>query len=68
MASRRLKVYIKPNGDVEISVEGVKGRECVKLTEFLEKGLGEITARKLKPAYYEKVECVNDYETTRPRI
>ena len=54
MASRELKVYIKPNGDIEISVEGVKGHECVKLTEFLERELGEVTARKLKPAYYEK--------------
>jgi hypothetical protein len=54
MASKKIKIYIKPNGDVEISVEGVKGRECVKLTEFLERDLGEVTARKLKPAYYEK--------------
>ena len=54
MESKELKVYIKPNGDVEISVEGVKGNECVRLTEFLEKGLGEVTTRELKPAYYEK--------------
>lgn len=54
MASKKLKVYIKPNGDVEISVEGVKGHECIRLTEFLEEGLGEVTARELKPAYYEE--------------
>jgi hypothetical protein len=50
----QVKVYIQPNGEVEVSVEGVKGTQCIKLTEFLEKELGEVTARELKPAYYEK--------------
>ena len=50
----QVKVYIQPDGEVEISEEGVKGNQCIKLTEFLEKELGEVTARKLKPAYREK--------------
>jgi len=53
-----LKIYIQPNGEVEISVEGVKGNQCVKLTEFLEKGLGEVVIKELKPAYYEKATVV----------
>jgi acylphosphatase len=53
-----VKVYIRPNGEVEISVEGVKGNQCVKLTEFLEKELGEVTTRELKPTYYEKATVV----------
>jgi acylphosphatase len=51
----QIKIYIRPDGEVEISVEGVKGRECTKLTEFLERELGEVTDKELKPAYYERV-------------
>ena len=51
----QIKVHIQPNGEVEISVEGVKGSQCLKLTEFLERELGEVTAKELKPAYYERV-------------
>jgi hypothetical protein len=50
----QIKVRIQPNGEVEISVEGVKGNQCVKLTDFLERELGEATSKELKPSYYEK--------------
>ena len=48
-----IKVYIQPDGEVELSVEGVKGKQCLKLTEFLEQTLGKVTDREFKPAYYE---------------
>jgi acylphosphatase len=54
----QIKVYIRPDGEVEISVEGVKGRECTKLTEFLERELGEVTDKELKPAYYERATVI----------
>ena len=51
----QIKVYIQADGEVEISVEGIKGSQCLKLTEFLERDLGEVTDREFKPAYYEQV-------------
>ena len=49
-----IKIFIRPSGEVEVSVDGVMGESCIKLTEFLEKALGEVANRDLKSAYYEK--------------
>ena len=53
----QIKVRIRPNGEVEIDVEGVQGEACLKLTEFLEEALGEVVAREMTSEYYIKVKA-----------
>jgi hypothetical protein len=50
-----IKVYIHPNGEVKVAVAGVKGDQCLKLTEFLEQALGHVTEREMTPEFYETV-------------
>ena len=50
--SAKIHVKIKPDGNVDIWVEGVKGKKCLKLTEFLEEALGEIASKELTTDYY----------------
>jgi hypothetical protein len=52
---KKLTITIQPDGKVEIAVEGVKGQSCVKLTEFLEEALGEVTKRDKTSEFYAKV-------------
>lgn len=49
-----IEYLIKPNGEVEIKVKGVKGLECVKLTEPLQSKLGEVTEQTKTSEYYEE--------------
>lgn len=46
------RVYIHPNGEVKIEVDGVKGKQCLPLTKFLEDALGTVEERDLKSEYY----------------
>lgn len=49
-----LKIEIRPDGSVEILVEGYKGPDCEKLTKFLEEELGSVAERKHTEEYYEQ--------------
>jgi hypothetical protein len=51
-----MEITIGTDGEVKLEVKGAKGRECLGLTEFLEKGLGEVTERKMKQDIYENRE------------
>lgn len=48
------EITIGPNGEIQIEVKGTKGKSCVELTAFLERALGEVTSRDLKPEYYQQ--------------
>lgn len=41
---KKIKVKIDTSGNIQIAVEGVKGRACKDLTKGLEKALGRVTA------------------------
>ena len=55
MAQREeFEIVIGPDGDIRIEVKGGDGKSCLELTEFLEKALGEVKTRELKPEYYQQ--------------
>jgi len=49
---RDILITIGPDGDVQISVEGVAGKGCVDFTKFLEDELGDVTERTHTSEYY----------------
>ncbi len=61
--SAKIHVKIKPDGDVEIWVEGVKGKRCLNLTKSLEESLGEVISKEFTTEYYmEEMEEENKLE------
>ena len=48
-----ISIEIKPNGEVELKVDGVKGASCMDLTKFLEEALGEVVDRQHTSEYFE---------------
>jgi len=40
-----IRVVVERDGKVTISTEGVNGPQCLNLTEFLERGLGDVVKR-----------------------
>jgi hypothetical protein len=50
---KEIKLKVMPDGEVKIEVRGVKGDECLKLTEFLENQLGLVVKREKTPEYYQ---------------
>jgi len=59
---KEMKIKILPDGYVEIKdIKGVTGNECLELTEYIEKELGEIMKREFAQEY-EKKEFVVDCE------
>ena len=53
MAKQELEIIISPSGEIQISVNGMKGNKCVDLTKSLEEALGQRLQQTLKPEYYE---------------
>lgn len=58
-----IKLKIMPDGEVRIEVTGVKGQQCLELTELLEKELGLEVKHQLTSEFYEVVE-----ETTKVQV
>ena len=49
-----LKFTIRQDGTVLEEVIGAEAGECLTITESIEKRLGNIETRELKPEYYQK--------------
>ncbi len=50
MDIQEIEVLIAPDGQAQVRVQGVRGRDCLSLTEGLERLLGgEILAREMRP-------------------
>ena len=60
-----LRIYIHGNGEVKVEVEGVKGDQCLQLTQFLEEALGTVTERELKSEYYRVAETLPQVQKLR---
>ncbi len=61
MAKKRdIVIEIGPDGEVQISVEGVAGGDCLDFTKFLEDELGEVTERTHTSEYYQEEEEVEE--------
>lgn len=55
-----ITLLIPPGGDVNIDVEGVKGKACLDITKSIQDALGgDITSQKKKPDFFDK-ETVKD--------
>lgn len=61
MAKKRdIVIEIGPDGEVQISVEGVAGGDCLDFTKFLEDELGDVTERVHTNEYYQQEEEVEE--------
>lgn len=47
--SKSITLTIKPDGSTNVDVSGFQDGSCLKATEDLEKALGKVEERKLKP-------------------
>ena len=59
MSSQRTEITIRisPDGSqVQKSVKGIKGQDCVGATKFLEEGLGLVTNTEYTPEYHQAKE------------
>ena len=54
MSEQTIKFSIRQDGTVTEEVIGVKGTQCIDLTESIESKLGNIQWRKETPDYYQK--------------
>lgn len=53
MAKKRdIIITIGPDGNVQLTVEGVAGPDCIDFTKFLEDELGDVTERTHTSEYY----------------
>lgn len=49
-----IKVVVEKSGELNMEVRGVKAGQCIQLTGFLERELGEVTERQKTGGYYSK--------------
>ena len=57
MAKKRdIIITIGPDGNIQLTVEGVAGSDCVDFTRFLEEELGDVTEREFTSDYYKAEE------------
>lgn len=49
---KRITVRVKPDGKVEVSVDGLKGSSCSDATKAIEKALGATTSDKRTPDFF----------------
>ena len=47
---------IDEDGNITITVEGVKGQDCTKITRELEEAFGIVTDREFTSEYYQQAE------------
>ncbi len=59
-----LKFTVRQDGTVLEEVIGVVGPNCEKLTETIEKRLGNLSYREVKPEYYQTSEVKNTQDVT----
>ena len=65
-----IRVVVERDGKVTISTEGVNGPQCLNLTEFLERGLGDVVKRQKTRDFYRSVRLtqrnhINQEDTSR---
>lgn len=54
MENQEVKIIISKDGKIQMEVDGVKGKKCIDITDDIEKILGSVQERKLKPSYYDE--------------
>ncbi|MBN1626105.1 MAG: DUF2997 domain-containing protein [Deltaproteobacteria bacterium] len=51
--NKEIKVIIEKDGKVTFEVQGVRGSQCLNLTESLEQGIGDVIERRKKGEFYQ---------------
>ncbi len=62
---QEIEFVIRPDGTVEEKVTGVSGPDCEKVTEAVERALGDVTKRDHTPDYYDQSQGTDEAVTTR---
>mmetsp|Transcript_10173 Transcript_10173/g.18317 ORF Transcript_10173/g.18317 Transcript_10173/m.18317 type:complete len:105 (+) Transcript_10173:366-680(+) len=52
--NEEIEVIISQEGDVQLVVRGVKGEECIKLTEEIQEALGIVVSQEKTSEFYQK--------------
>ena len=60
---KQIEYVIKPDGTVEERVSGIDGPDCEKVTEAIEKALGEVVEREHTSDYYESGQSTGDTQS-----
>ena len=55
MDMQELEIQVDRDGNVTVHVKGVKGEECLALTNSIEDALGRVTDRSLTHEHYENL-------------
>lgn len=61
---QEIEIVIKPDGTVEEKVTGVAGPACEKVTEAIERALGDVVKRDRRPDYYNQPQGTDETVTT----
>jgi hypothetical protein len=61
---QEIEIVIKPDGTVEEKVTGVSGPDCEKVTEAIERALGDVVKRDHTPDYYNPSQSTDESVTT----
>ena len=64
MPQQQIKFNIRQDGTVTEEVSGVIGNECENITRTIEKKLGSLTYREVKPEYYNNVTLQHNQDET----
>lgn len=59
MAQREFDLIIGPDGRVELSVQGYKGKGCLEAMKIFQEVVGELQAQNLTAEYYAPEEDVH---------
>jgi hypothetical protein len=62
---QEIEIVIKPDGTVEERVTGMAGSSCEKVTESIERALGDVIKREHTPDYYNQSQGTDETVTTR---
>ncbi len=55
MGMQSVTYIIKPDGKIEIDVEGVQGSDCKEITKKVEERLGKVESVEFKASYYQGI-------------
>lgn len=67
--SKKLKIRLLPNGEIQMETVGVKGKECLDYIKLLQKLVDvKITKTELKDEYYETDAEITNYENAEIRL
>lgn len=61
MDMQEMEIIIDKEGKVTVTTKGIKGPQCLEVSEALEEVLGTVEDRSFTSEYYEQPVNVNDY-------